>query len=215
MNTTLAACTGGIAAISVMYWQTPRSWDTTGIINGFLAGLVIACPCYWVSDVGACVVGAVAGVIVILAMELLEHLRIDDRVGAWPVHGACGIWGTLRRSVYSPRADAPRAARARRMPTSSVTSRMLDELVLRRREGDGSAVHRQPDRLCRYFASAMAMFGALNAFGLLRVSKEGELIGLNLNDMESRAYPRYTLSASSPGRNRRCYYVHVQRLASS
>ena len=63
MNTTLAACTGGIAAIFIMYFQT-KKWDTTAIINGFLAGLVaITCPCYWVSDVGACVIGAVAGVL--------------------------------------------------------------------------------------------------------------------------------------------------------
>jgi len=52
-NTTLAACTGGIAAILVMYFRT-KKWDTTAIINGFLAGLVgITAPCYWVSSEGA------------------------------------------------------------------------------------------------------------------------------------------------------------------
>ena len=87
-NTTLAACTGGLAAIFVMWFRT-KKWDTTAIINGFLAGLVgITCPCYWVSGLGACAIGAVAGVLVIAAMELLEYLRIDDPVGAWPVHGA-------------------------------------------------------------------------------------------------------------------------------
>ena len=100
-NTTLAACTGGLAAIFVMYFQT-KKWDTTAIINGFLAGLVgITCPCYWVSGLGACVIGAVAGVIVIVAMELLEYFRIDDPVGAWPVHGACGIWGTLSLGLFA------------------------------------------------------------------------------------------------------------------
>ena len=101
MNTTLAACTGGIAAILVMFFRT-KKWDTAAIINGFLAGLVgITCPCYWVSGLGACVIGAVAGVIVILAMELLEYLRIDDPVGAWPVHGVCGIWGTLSLGLFA------------------------------------------------------------------------------------------------------------------
>jgi Amt family ammonium transporter len=100
-NTTLAACTGGLAAIFVMYFQT-KKWDTTAIINGFLAGLVgITCPCYWVSGLGACIIGAVAGVLVIMAMELLERLRIDDPVGAWPVHGACGIWGTLSLGLFA------------------------------------------------------------------------------------------------------------------
>jgi Amt family ammonium transporter len=92
---------GGISAIFVMYWQT-KKWDTTAIINGFLAGLVgITCPCYWVTNLGAAAIGAVAGVIVIGAMELLEHFRIDDPVGAWPVHGACGIWGTLSLGLFA------------------------------------------------------------------------------------------------------------------
>ena len=61
-NTTLAACTGGLAAIFLMCFRT-KKWDTTAIINGFLAGLVgITCPCYWVSGLGACAIGAVAGV---------------------------------------------------------------------------------------------------------------------------------------------------------
>ena len=100
-NTTLAACTGGLAAIFMMWFRT-KKWDTTGILNGFLAGLVgITCPCYWVSGFGAACIGAVAGVIVILAMDLLEHWRIDDPVGAWPVHGACGIWGTLSLGLFA------------------------------------------------------------------------------------------------------------------
>src|ERR1700710_398783 len=45
--------------------------------------------------------GAVAGLLVIGAMELLEHLRIDDPVGAWPVHGVCGIWGTLSLGLFA------------------------------------------------------------------------------------------------------------------
>ncbi len=39
--------------------------------------------------------------LVILAMDLLEHLRIDDPVGAWPVHGVCGIWGTLSLGLFA------------------------------------------------------------------------------------------------------------------
>src|SRR4029077_14717227 len=75
-NTTLAACMGGIAAILLMHYRTGK-WDTTAIINGFLAGLVgITCPCYWVSNLGACMIGTVAGLIVILAMDMLEHFRI-------------------------------------------------------------------------------------------------------------------------------------------
>ena len=61
-----------------------------------LAGLVaITCPCYWVSPFGALCIGAVAGFVVIAGVELLEYLRIDDPVGAWPVHGLAGMWGTM------------------------------------------------------------------------------------------------------------------------
>ena len=82
--------------------SAPRSGTPAAITNGFLAGLVaITCPCYWVSPTGACCLGAVAGVIVILGVDLLEFLRIDDPIGAWPVHGLCGIWGTLSLGLFA------------------------------------------------------------------------------------------------------------------
>jgi Amt family ammonium transporter len=94
-NTTLAACAGGLVAVFYVYPRT-KKWDLGISVNGFLGGLVaITCPCYWVSPFGAIVIGAVAGIVVPLGISLLEHLRIDDPIGAWPVHGACGIWGTL------------------------------------------------------------------------------------------------------------------------
>ena len=100
-NTTLAACTGGLAALFFVY---PRAkiWDCGATLNGLLAGLVaITCPCYWVSPFGALCIGAVAGVIVILATDLLEYVRIDDPCGAWPVHGAAGIWGTWSLGLFA------------------------------------------------------------------------------------------------------------------
>src|SRR5260370_19607103 len=93
-NTTLAASAAGLVAMFVAYPRAHK-WDTGISINGFLAGLVaITCPCYWVSPFGAICIGAVAGVVVILGIDLLEYLRIDDPIGAWPVHRLCGLWGT-------------------------------------------------------------------------------------------------------------------------
>ena len=48
----------------------------------------------------AIIIGAVAGILVILGARLLEKLRIDDAVGAWPVHGLCGIWGGLATGIF-------------------------------------------------------------------------------------------------------------------
>jgi Amt family ammonium transporter len=71
-------------------------------LNGFLGGLVaITAPCYWVSPAGALMIGAVAGIVVPLAVDLIEHLRIDDPIGAVAVHMMAGIWGTLSVGLFA------------------------------------------------------------------------------------------------------------------
>src|SRR5262249_61056211 len=68
-NTTLAACAGSLVAMTYIYFRT-KKFDTGISINGLLAGLVaITCPCYWVSPFGAVCIGAVGGVVVVLAVE--------------------------------------------------------------------------------------------------------------------------------------------------
>src|ERR1700729_2263599 len=100
-DTTLAACAAGLSSIIYGYFMT-KKWDAGFTTNGFLAGLVaITCPCYWVSPTGAVLLGAVAGVVVILGIDLLEWLRIDDPIGAVPVHGFCGIWGTISLGLFA------------------------------------------------------------------------------------------------------------------
>src|SRR5215467_5426481 len=69
-NTTLAACAGGFMAMFVAYTMS-KKWDMSFTVNGFLAGLVaITCPCYWVSPTGSILLGGVAGVVVVLGVEL-------------------------------------------------------------------------------------------------------------------------------------------------
>ena len=100
-NTTLAACAAGFTAMFYAYMRS-NTWDVSYTVNGFLAGLVaITCPCYWVSPTGAVALGGIAGVIVVMGVELLEYLRIDDPIGAVPVHGICGIWGTLSLGLFA------------------------------------------------------------------------------------------------------------------
>src|SRR5437660_6401299 len=100
-TTTLAACAAGLT--SILYGSMKlRTWDASYTTNGFLAGLVaITCPCYWVSPTGSVLLGGIAGVLVIVAVDALEYLRIDDPIGAVPVHGICGIWGTLSLGLFA------------------------------------------------------------------------------------------------------------------
>ena len=69
-NTTLAACAAGLSAMFYAYPKT-KTWDVSFTVNGFLAGLVaITCPCYWVSPTGAIMLGGIAGVIVVVAVDV-------------------------------------------------------------------------------------------------------------------------------------------------
>jgi Amt family ammonium transporter len=103
-NTTIAACAGGFTAMMAALWwgSTKGKFDLGFTVNGFLAGLVaITCPCYWVSPLGALLLGGVAGFVVFAGVKLLEYFRIDDPIGAVPVHGMCGIWGTLSLGLFA------------------------------------------------------------------------------------------------------------------
>jgi ammonium transporter, Amt family len=136
---------------------------------------------------------------VIVAMEILEYLRIDDPVGAWPVHGACGIWGTLSLGFFASGQFSAAGSSPFGVPSIMPGSPealtglfygggmkvLLAQCV-------GSAI------ICvATFASAMAMFAALNAFGLLRVSKQGELVGLDVDQHGITAYPEYDIAGES------------------
>ncbi|HEY7088220.1 MAG TPA: ammonium transporter [Tepidisphaeraceae bacterium] len=196
-NTTLAACTGGIAAEFVMFFMV-RKWDTAAIVNGFLAGLVaITCPCYWVSMFGACAIGAIAGVLVILAMELLEFLRIDDPVGAWPVHGVCGIWGTLCLGLFA--SGEYQAAGSSPFGVPHIVPGSAEALTGLFYGGGAKVLLAQCVGsliVCSStFVSAMAMFGALKAVNLLRLSEAGEVEGMDIDQHGISAYPEFVISA--------------------
>jgi Amt family ammonium transporter len=194
-NTTLAACTGGLGAMFYAYMLS-KKWDAGFTTNGFLAGLVaITCPCYWVSPTGACILGFVAGVLVVLGVELLEWLRIDDPIGAVPVHGFCGIWGTLSLGLFacgkygstgpiSPDNSAPLKGLFYGGGTEVLVSQIIGSACI----------------TIATFAVSLIVMYAVNATGLLRVSEEGEMFGLDLHEHGISAYPEYVLSSlGAPG----------------
>ena len=95
VNTNMAACAGVVVAIiltQVMY----KKADVTMALNGALAGLVAITAEPLAPTVGqSIVIGGVGGVIVVFAVPMLDKFKIDDVVGAIPVHLMAGIWGTL------------------------------------------------------------------------------------------------------------------------
>jgi len=194
-NTTLAACTAGMSAVFLVYFRV-KKWDAGAITNGFLAGLVaITCPCYWVSPTGACALGAVAGVIVILAADVLEFFRIDDPIGAWPVHGVCGIWGTLSLGLFASGEYSAAGSSATGVPVVDATSALTGlfyggGIKVLEAQCIGSFI------VCAAtFTCAMTVFSVLNKVGRLRVSAEGETEGLDLHEHGISAYPEYVISS--------------------
>ncbi len=189
-NTTLAACAAGLTAMAYGYILS-KKWDVSFTVNGFLAGLVaITCPCYWVSPTGSIALGAIAGVVVILGVELLEWLRIDDPIGAVPVHGMCGIWGTLSLGFFAcgkygvtgtlaPDNSAPLTGLFYGGGFQLLIAQAIGSLIV----------------TTATFSVALVLMYAVNATGTLRVSREGELYGLDLHEHGISAYPEYVISA--------------------
>jgi Amt family ammonium transporter len=106
-NTTLAAASG--ASVALLYgWITGGRAQVITTLNGILAGLVgITANCDGVTNFEAIVIGAIAGFLVIMGARLLNKLHLDDVVGAWPVHGLCGIWGGIATGIFTEHALGP------------------------------------------------------------------------------------------------------------
>ena len=102
LTTNLAACTGGFLALLVS-WIKYGKPSLSLTLNGILAGLVgVTAGCDLVSPMGAALIGAICGTVMIFAVEFIEHrLRIDDPVGASSVHGVCGSLGTILTGLFA------------------------------------------------------------------------------------------------------------------
>jgi Amt family ammonium transporter len=190
-NTTLAACAAGLTAMIAAYAMS-KKWDVSYTVNGFLAGLVaITCPCYWVSPTGATLLGGIAGFVVVAGVELLEYMRIDDPIGAWPVHGLCGIWGTLSLGLF---AVGKYGATGPLSPDNSAPLKGLfygggTQLLVAQAIGSGVTT-------IATFGVALIVMYAVNAMGVLRLDREGELYGMDLTEHGIPAYPEYVISAA-------------------
>jgi len=195
-NTTLAACAAGLSAMFYGYPQT-KKWDVGFTVNGFLAGLVaITCPCYWVNPLGAVIIGAIAGVVVIMGINFMEWLRIDDPIGAVPVHGICGMWGTWSLGLFAcGKYYAPGTTGATPLDKDHAALTGLfygggTQLLIAQIAGNLIIA-------AGAFFSALAVMYIVKSMGFLRVSRAGELEGLDLHEHGIPAYPEYELIPSA------------------
>lgn len=157
VNTTLSAAAGAIFAL-VTSWVLDKKPDLTMALNGILAGLVgITANADIVNNISAVVIGVISGILVVGGIKLLEAVKIDDPVGAWPVHGLCGIWGVIAAAIFGGAPWGAQIAGAVAIPLYA-------------------------------FVTMFALFSILKAVGLLRVSEEDEMLGLDLSEHGQSAY---------------------------
>ena len=161
-NTNTAAAGGAIAALILtqILYKKP---DLTMVLNGALAGLVSITAEPLTPSLGAAtLIGAAGGVIIVFAVPFLDKLKIDDVVGAIPVHLICGIWGTI--AVVFTNGDA------------SLGTQLYSIMVV---------------GIFTVVTSGVVWF-ILKAVMGLRVSEEDEINGLDLAELGMEAYPEFS-----------------------
>jgi len=160
-NTNTAACGGAIAALiltQVVYGKV----DLTMVLNGALAGLVsITAEPLTPGLFTATIIGAIGGVIVVFTVPMLDRMKIDDVVGAIPVHLFAGIWGTL--AVLLTNGDA------------TFMGQLIPIIIV------GVFV----------FAVSWVVWFIINAAMGIRVSEEDEMAGLDASELGMEAYPEF------------------------
>ena len=139
-----------------------RKPDLTMVLNGALAGLVSITAEPLMPTLGASVlIGGVGGLIVVLAVPFLDRMRIDDVVGAIPVHLFCGIWGTL--AVLLTNGDA------------TLVGQVASIIII------GVFV----------FGTSLAVWLVLRLVMGIRVDEEAEIMGLDMAELGMESYPEF------------------------
>jgi ammonium transporter, Amt family len=161
-NTNTAAAGGAVTAL-ILSMVLYKKPDLTLVLNGALAGLVSITAEPLTPSLGlATLIGAVGGVIVIFTVPLLDKLKIDDVVGAIPVHLFAGIWGTI--AVVLSNSDA------------SLVTQLIGIVAI------GAYA----------FVASFIAWSILKALMGIRVSKEAEINGLDVEELGMEAYPEFS-----------------------
>ncbi len=160
LNTCIGAATGMLSALFVG-WAFKKIPDVNFVINGTLAGLVsVTANCHCVTPGAAAIIGAVGGIVMLIGAFILEKLKLDDAVGAVPVHLCAGVWGTLAVGIFG-------------QPELLGTNPIFGSQFLAQFIGVTA---------CGVWAFGLALIGfwILNKIVPLRVSSEDEDKGLNI-----------------------------------
>ncbi len=164
VTTCLAASAGGVFA-AITSTALLKKPDLSMALNGILAGLVgITAGADQMGPMSSIIIGAVAGVLVVLSVIFFDKIRIDDPVGAISVHLVCGIWGTLAVGLFGAMAGG---------------GQFMTQLIGVVAIGIFS------------FVSALVLFIAIKAVMGLRVSPEEEKEGLDIGEHGLEAYPNF------------------------
>ncbi|WP_335947601.1 MULTISPECIES: ammonium transporter [Salipiger] len=161
-NTNTAAAGGAVAALIVSQVMFKKP-DLTMVLNGALAGLVSITAEPLTPSLGAAtIIGAIGGIIVVFAIPAIDKMKIDDVVGAIPVHLICGIWGTI--AVVFTNGDA------------SLGTQLYGIVVV---------------GIFTVVTSAVVWFILKLVMGI-RVSEEEEIAGLDMGELGMEAYPEFS-----------------------
>ncbi|MGR3501782.1 ammonium transporter [Pseudaestuariivita sp.] len=164
-NTNMAAAAGAVAALiltQVLY----KKVDLTMVLNGALAGLVSITAEPLAPTLGlALLIGAIGGLIVVVTVPLLDKMKIDDVVGAIPVHGFAGIWGTIA-VVLTGSYDGDATIGAQLLGIVSIIGAT--------------------------FVLSLIVWFILKATMGIRVSEEDEITGLDTTELGMEAYPEFS-----------------------
>ncbi len=178
VTTTLAAAAGAIGA-TIVSTLTSGKPDLTMIINGILAGLVsITAGCGDMTLAGAWFAGLVGGIIVVFSVAALDAAEIDDPVGAFSVHGVCGVWGTVVIGLWGTAVQGDGAGMGL-FNGGGITLLLVQAL--------GAAAYAIWTLVTCWIA--WSVIGGL--FGGIRVSEEEETQGLDIGEHGMEAYPDF------------------------
>ena len=172
VNTTLAAAAGALGAMFLKHYLT-GGWNVSFILNGSLAGLVgITAGCAFVTPLASILIGALSGAVLVASIRIVENMKVDDAVGAFSVHGACGAFGTIMIGIIGSEALGAK---------SLLDGGSLDLLVAQVLGVVVVAVW--------VGVTSYVMFKALNAINVLHVDPEADRIGIDAYEHHASVWP--------------------------